>query len=123
MDAKALRQYLLTQPEAIESFPFGPDAAVYKVRGKMFALTGHFYGADAVNLKCDPHEAMALRDIFSSVKAAYHMNKLHWNTVLLDSSIPEGEIRRMVDNSFALVVRGLRKKERDAFKAKYAIGE
>lgn len=121
MDSTALRQYLLSKPEAVEDFPFGPEIAVYKVRGKMFALTGHFLGGEAVNLKCDPHQAMALRDIFSAVKPAYHMNKLHWNTVLLDGSLPQGELQQQVDASFALVVAGLKKKERDAFKAKYAL--
>ncbi|WP_417355439.1 MmcQ/YjbR family DNA-binding protein [Gallaecimonas pentaromativorans] len=122
MTPAQLRQYLLSKPEAIEDFPFGPEAAVYKIRGKMFALTGHFLGGDAVNLKCDPHQALALRDIFSAVKPAYHMNKLHWNTLLLDGTVPAGEIERMVDSSYALVVAGLKKKDREAIKAKYGIG-
>ncbi|WKE67516.1 MmcQ/YjbR family DNA-binding protein [Gallaecimonas kandeliae] len=121
MDSQALRHYLLQKPEAQEDYPFGPEIAVYKVRGKMFALLGHFQGHDSVNLKCDPFEAQALRDIFPAVKPGYHMNKLHWNTVLLDGSVPAGELERMVDASFALVVAGLKKADRLAFQAKYGL--
>jgi predicted DNA-binding protein (MmcQ/YjbR family) len=70
-------------------------------------------------LKCDPHEALILRDIFSAVKPGYHMNKRHWNTVLLDGSIPRGEVERMADNSYALVVRGMRKADRQALEIRH----
>ena len=110
-----LQHYLLNKPEASEDFPFGPDAAVYKVHGKMFALV--FQRQQqllAINLKCDPLEAQQLRDVFSAVTPGYHMNKRHWNTVLLDGTVPGGEIERMVDHSFRLVVEGLPKKQRRA---------
>ena len=65
-----------------------------------------------MNLKCDPEEAFHLRDIFEAVIPGYHMNKTHWNTIILDSSIPKGEIQRMMDNSYALVVKSLTKAQK-----------
>ncbi len=94
------------------SFPFGPDAMVYKVAGKMFGL---IYQKDEVlrlNLKCDPEHAQELRHIFSSVIPGYHMNKKHWNTVLLNGELPKGEIERQIDHSYQLVVNKLPKKQR-----------
>ncbi|WP_323847221.1 MmcQ/YjbR family DNA-binding protein [Microbulbifer magnicolonia] len=114
MDRKTVREHLLARPEAIEDFPFGPEVAVFRVRGKMFALLGHREGVDSVNLKCDPDEAQALRDIFPGVIPGYHMDKKHWNTVLLDGTVPDYEIERMMDRSYGLIVKGLRKVEREA---------
>jgi predicted DNA-binding protein (MmcQ/YjbR family) len=113
------RQYLLAKPEAVEDFPFGPQVAVMKIRGKMFATLVVNPGAGkdgtaSMNLKCEPNEAAILRDIFAAVKPGYHMNKRHWNTIALDGSIPRGEIERMVDNSYALVVQGLPRAARQA---------
>lgn len=119
MDYPAARTYLLSRPEAIEDFPFGPDVAVFKIKGKMFALLGTRNGVSSVNLKCDPDEAQALRDIFSGVLPGYHMDKKHWNTVLLDGSVPDYEIERMMDRSYGLVVKGLRKIEREALLLTY----
>lgn len=107
MNASAARKYLLAKPEAVEDFPFGPAVAVMKIWKKMFATLAEDAGVARMNLKCDPHEALILREIFSAVRPGYHMNKRHWNTVVLDGSIPRGEIERMVDNSYALVVRAL----------------
>ena len=72
-----------------------------------------------MNLKCDPDQALALRDIFTAVLPGYHMNKKHWNTIKLDGSIPEGEIQRMIDHSFALVVGGLSKKVREGMEVRH----
>lgn len=118
MNGRALRKYLLSKPEAMEDFPFGPRVAVMKIQSKMFATLVE-EEAVSMNLKCDPHEAMILRDIFPAVKPGYHMNKRHWNTVILDGSIPRGEIERMVDNSYALVLRGLPKKTRQALEIRH----
>jgi len=101
------RQHLLAQPEAWEDFPFGPDVAVMKVLDRMFATLATQDGVASMNLKCDPDEALILRDIFDAVRPGYHMNKRHWNTIILDGSVPDGEIRRMIENSYALVVAGL----------------
>ncbi len=119
MNGKQAQRYLLSKPESIEAFPFGPDVYVYKVRGKMFATLGFNNNVARMNLKCDPEEALALRDIFESVLPGYHMNKAHWNTVILDGSIPTGELERMIDRSFGLVVKGLKKSERQALEIRY----
>lgn len=119
MTPDQLRQYLLEKPEAFEDFPFGPEVAVIKVATKMFATLSDKDALCRVNLKCDPHEAQILRDIFTAVKPGYHMNKRHWNTVLLDGSIPRGEIERMVDNSYALVVKGMPLAARQALEIRH----
>ncbi len=119
MTYDSVRDYLLGKPEAIEDFPFGPDVAVFKVGGRMFATLVHGPGCARMNLKCDPHEALMLRDIFSAVLPGYHMNKRHWNTVLLDGSVPGGEIERMADNSYALVVKGLPRAQRQGLEIRH----
>ena len=119
MDFDAARTYFLSRPEAVEDFPFGPDVYVYKILGKMFATLGTEDGLARINLKCDPEEALALRDIFEAVLPGYHMNKAHWNTVLLDGSIPRGEIERMIDRSYGLVVKKLRKKTREGLEVRH----
>ncbi len=107
MDYARAKAYLLSQPEAVEDYPFGLEAAVFKVRNKMFGLLMQGKEEARVNLKCDPDEALALRDIFPGITPGYHMNKKHWNTVLLDNSVPDGEIERMIDNSYLLVIQGM----------------
>ena len=109
MNYSDARSYLLNKPLAIETFPFGPDVAVMKVQGKMFATLAMNDGVANMNLKCDPHEALILRDMFESVIPGYHMNKLHWDTVILNGTVPDGEVKRMIDNSFLLVVDTLTK--------------
>ena len=92
---------------------------VYKVKGKLFAIVSKHEASEHevsgpktsihINLKCDPDEAQALRDIYSSIRPGYHMNKKHWNTVDMPGDVPEGELMRMIDQSYALVVKGLKK--------------
>jgi predicted DNA-binding protein (MmcQ/YjbR family) len=113
MDADSARKYLLCRPEAWEDYPFGPEVAVFKIGKKMFATLGYEGDSARVNLKCDPDEAQFLRDMFEAVTPGYHMNKTHWNTVVLDGSIPTPEIERMMDRSFGLVVRSMKKAERE----------
>ncbi len=114
MDETQAHTYLLTLPGATRDYPFGPDVAVYRVMNKMFATLAQGRGEPWfwLNLKCDPFEAQALRDIFASVRPGYHMNKSLWNTLVLDDSIPRGEIERMMENSYALIVASLAKKTR-----------
>ena len=114
MDYQQARNYLLSHPEAEEDYPFGPDVAVMKVKGKMFATLAMEGDSPRTNLKCDPDEAVMLRDIFDGVIPGYHMNKRHWNTVILDGDVPSAEIERMMDRSYGLVVRGLKKQQREA---------
>lgn len=114
------KAYLVSKPEAEECFPFGDDVAVFKIRGKMFATFWlSFEGGPAMNLKCDPDQALALRDIFDAVIPGYHMNKKHWNTIKLNGTVPDFEIERMVDHSYDLVVQSLPKADRVALRVKF----
>lgn len=119
MNRTAVEHYLANKPESELDYPFGPDAAVYKVKDKIFAIAGNFRGRPSVNLKCDPDQALGLRDIFEGVVPGYHMNKKHWNTVILDGTVPGGEIERMVDHSYGLVVKSLTKAKRQALELSY----
>ena len=114
MKYKSAEKYLLNKPESRHDFPFGPDVAVFKVKSKMYATLSKRDGVAHMNLKCEPYRAAALRDVFEAVIPGYHMNKLHWNTVILDGSICENEIKKMIDHSYALVVNGLKKNEKNA---------
>jgi predicted DNA-binding protein (MmcQ/YjbR family) len=120
MDQQEVREYLSNKPFTVETFPYGDDISVFKVKHKMFATLavdnmtkGEDESADnensswRVNLKCDPQEAIMLRNKFQSVIPGYHMSKVHWNTIKLDGSVPKGEILRMIDNSFNLVVNNM----------------
>ena len=107
MDFAALRAYLLSKSEAVEDFPFDTTTLVLKVGGKMFAALGINDQPLRVNLKCDPFQAEILREQYSAVLPGYHMNKRHWNTVVLDGSLPEEKLRAMIDESYRLVVAGL----------------
>ena len=121
MNCQDVRAYLLGKPAAFEDFPFRLDVAVMKVGDKMFATLAARDGAASMNLKCDPHEALILRDIFPAVKPGYHMNKRHWNTIMLDGTVPAGELRRMIDNSYTLVVRGMRRAQRQPLEIRYGL--
>lgn len=123
MDFAALRAYLLIKPEAQEDFPFGPDAYVYKLQGKMFALLYEKDGQARVNLKCEPQQAQQLRDVFQSVIPGWHMNKTHWNTVLLGGDVPPAELQRMVDHSYARVLHSLTVAQRRFLTTRYSSTE
>jgi predicted DNA-binding protein (MmcQ/YjbR family) len=92
---------------AVEDYPFGDGVAVFKVGGRMFALIPLEGNPGSVNLKCDPELATELRGRYLAVRPGYHQNKRHWNTVDLDGSIEDGELRWMIDHSYQLVVAGL----------------
>lgn len=111
-----LHDYCLSMAGAEETFPFGESVLVFKVAGKMFALTNIERLPFSVSLKCDPEKAVVLRDRYSAVQPGYHLNKAHWNTVELDQGIPDEEIRAWIDHSYELVVRTLRRAERDALR-------
>ncbi len=111
---------LMAFPEAEPTYPFDERVAVFKIRGRMFAL--YIPGRNAVaemNLKCDPDQALALRDVFPAIRPGYHMNKKHWNTLTLDGSIPLEEVQRQIEHSFWLVVEGLKKADKVAVRARY----
>jgi predicted DNA-binding protein (MmcQ/YjbR family) len=105
MDLPDVIAYFLSRPGAEESMPFGPDALVYKVAGKVFALALPDDFPPRINLKCDPERAIDLRDRFPSILPGYHMNKKHWNTILLDGSVPGPLLRELIDHSYSLVRR------------------
>jgi predicted DNA-binding protein (MmcQ/YjbR family) len=101
-----VEEYCLSLPSVTEDYPFGDGVAVWKVNGKMFALTQPPGKPDRVNLKCDPTLAIALRQEYHpSVREGYHQNKKHWNTVDLDGKVPDAELKRMIDHSYELVAR------------------
>ncbi len=109
MDLAQFREYCLGKAHAIEDEPFGPDVLVFKVASKMFALAALDEVPTTVNLKCDPDLALDLRDRYEQVRPGYHMNKKHWNTVEIESGIPDAELRKMIDHSYDLVIKGLPK--------------
>jgi predicted DNA-binding protein (MmcQ/YjbR family) len=96
----------------VEDYPFGEGVAVFKVGGRMFALVPLEGSPGSVNLKCDPELAVELRARYPSVRPGYHQNKRHWNTVELDGSVPDDELREMIDESYRLVVSRLPRRER-----------
>src|SRR5467141_1883100 len=116
MDLEQFREYCLRKSGVTEGTPFGPDVLVFKVGGKMFALAALDEVPAIANLKCDPDLALELRDRYEQVRPGYHMNKKHWNTVELESGIPDAELRKMIDHSYGLVVRGLPKATRKKLK-------
>lgn len=102
MDIESLREYCLSLPDVSESFPFDETTLVFKVKGKMFLLTD-LEGQLSMNVKCDPEKAVELREQFTSVKPGYHMNKKHWNTVIIDGSVPDKVLIDWINESYHLV--------------------
>ena len=100
-------------PEVTEEQPFSPGVDVYKVAGKIFAILSAEDKPPAISLKCDPILALELREEFEAVIPGYHLNKVHWNTVVLNGSVPDEEIKNMISHSYELVVKGLPKALRD----------
>jgi len=126
MDQKKVHEYLIKKPLVIVTQPFAQEVDVYKVNHKMFAtlLLGNEGKKNEegdliwwLNLKCDPDEALLLRDTFPSVIPGHHMNKRLWNTVILDNSIAQSDIEKMIDNSFNLVVSNMPDKDRETIEA------
>jgi predicted DNA-binding protein (MmcQ/YjbR family) len=116
MNIESFRKYCLKKRGVTEEFPFDENTLVFKVMGKMFALTDLVDLPFTINLKCDPEKAIELREKYDAVQPGYHMNKKHWNTVTIDNSIPENELLEMVDHSYNLVVEGLKKSDREKLK-------
>lgn len=107
MDFATLRSYLLSKPGAVEDFPFDHVTLVLKVGGKIFALLGLDEEPLRINLKAIPEQAVILRELYPAVIPGYHMNKRHWNTVILDDSLADDAVLGMIDESYRLVVLGL----------------
>jgi predicted DNA-binding protein (MmcQ/YjbR family) len=112
MNLERYRTFCLAKKGVTEEFPFGSETMVFKVMGKMFALT-NVESFASINLKVDPETGVELREKYPSVLPGYHMNKKHWITVLMDGSIPDKILCQWTDNSYQLVVASLPKKQQE----------
>ncbi len=108
MDYAAVLARCCSLPGATEGYPFGEGALVFKVGGKMFAILS----AEGVSLKCDPVFAVAFREQYPAVTAGYHLDKRHWNTVVLDGTVPSDVLDEWINDSYQLVMAGLTKAQR-----------
>ena len=109
MNVEEIRLYCITKKGVEESFPFDKETLVFKVSNKMFALLSLENGS-SINLKCDPEEAVILREHYNEITPGYHMNKKHWNTVIFNQTLSDNLIKELIDNSYNLIVNSLSKK-------------
>ena len=112
MHLENLRDYLLSKPGATEDFPFDENTLVFKVKGKMFGLMPLEALPLRISLKCNPERALELRETYAAIEGAYHMNKTHWNGIMLDGTVPSELIRELIDHSYDLVVAKLNRADR-----------
>ncbi|UOB19078.1 MmcQ/YjbR family DNA-binding protein [Abyssalbus ytuae] len=113
MDIEHLREYCISKKGVTEEFPFDNDTLVFKVMGKMFALSSlkrWEEGEPSINLKCDPDRALELREQYNSIKPGFHMSKKHWNTVYINADAPYKLVIELIDHSYQMVVKALPKK-------------
>lgn len=104
MDIESIRMYALSKPDVEESFPFGETTLVFKTKGKIFLLMGLDAHPFSFNVKCDPEKAIQLREDYpDSVLPGYHMNKKHWNTVVVDGRVSIALLKEMIDDSYNLI--------------------
>ena len=108
MNIEEYREYCISKPGVTESFPFDQNTLVFKVMNKMFALT-NVEGFASINLKCDPDYAIELREQYEGIKPGYHMSKKHWNTCMTDFDVPDDLLRKLIDDSYDLIVSKLTK--------------
>lgn len=109
MDLPDVIDFFLSKSGVEESTPFGPDILVYKVAGKIFAIASPDDVPARINLKCDPQRAIELREQYEAIIPGFHMNKKHWNTLILDGSLPPKLLRELIEHSYQLVVSKARK--------------
>jgi predicted DNA-binding protein (MmcQ/YjbR family) len=114
MDIEKVRDWCIKKKGVTESLPFDEDTPVYKVLGKMFLLL-NLNPPVSINIKCEPEMAVELRERYDAVTPGYHMNKVHWNTVTLDGSIPDKHIYDWIDLSYNLVLSTFPKKDKETF--------
>jgi predicted DNA-binding protein (MmcQ/YjbR family) len=112
MELSDVIAYCLSLPEAEETTPFGPDVLVYKVGGKMFALAAPDDFPARVNLKCNPDRSLEMRDRYAAIQPGWHMNKKHWNTLVLDGTLPPELIQELIAHSYQLVFESLSPKKK-----------
>ena len=103
MNIEEIRDYCLAKPNVEEALPFGPDTLVYKIKGKIFLLMGMDRVPLQFNVKCDPQNAIELREEYDCVIPGYHMNKKHWNTIVVDGSVSNAQLKEWIDWSYDLV--------------------
>jgi len=113
MNIEALREYCLSKKAVTEDFPFGESTLVFRVKNKIFLLVSLDASPLQFNAKCEPDKAVELREQYDAVRPGYHMNKKHWNTVVIDGSVPSALIKEMIDDSYNLIVQSLPKKLRE----------
>jgi len=111
MNVESLREYCLAKPDVTEETPFGPETIVYKISGKIFLLTGLDSADLRFNVKCDPEKALELREEYPCVLPGYHMNKKHWNTIVVDGSVSSRLLKEWIDHSYELVKSSLPRKK------------
>ena len=116
MDAETLREYCLKKKFVTEGFPFGEDTLVFKVAGKIFLLVSLNANPLQFNAKCDPEKAIEWREEYNSIQPGYHMNKKHWNTVTIDGSVSTALLKKLIDDSYNLIVQSLPKKIKDSLR-------
>jgi predicted DNA-binding protein (MmcQ/YjbR family) len=112
MTPDELRDFCLDRNGAYEDFPFSPEISVFKVGGKIFAISALDGRPLQVSLKCEPELAVRLREAHEAIVPGYHLNKRHWNTVTLDAGVPDETVRELIEDSYDLVVAGLPRMER-----------
>jgi len=111
MNIEQIREYCLKKKGVTEEFPFDEETLVFKAAGKIFLLASLESIPLQINLKCDPEKAVEIREEYEAVQPGYHMNKKHWNTIIIDGSVPAKKIFEWIDNSYRLVVAGLKKSD------------
>ena len=116
MNIEELREYCLSKKGVKETLPFGPDTLVFKVLDKAFVLTGFENNPLSFNVKCDPDKAIDLREKYTCVQPGYHMNKKHWNTIVVEESANDKLLKEWIDDSYNLVVDKLTKKQKEILK-------
>ena len=113
MNIETLREYCLSKKAVTEDFPFGEDTLVFRVLNKIFLLVSLSSNPLQFNAKCDPDKVIELRDQYDAVQPGYHMNKKHWNTIIMNGGLSNAQLKEMIDDSYNLIVQSLPKKERE----------
>jgi predicted DNA-binding protein (MmcQ/YjbR family) len=116
MNIESISEYCRKKKGVTEDFPFDEDTLAIRVMNKIFLLASLEKVPLQINLKCEPEYAVELRERYASVQPGFHMNKSHWNTVLIDGSIPKSELKEMIDHSYEQVVKGLKKSDKEKLK-------
>jgi predicted DNA-binding protein (MmcQ/YjbR family) len=115
MDIEAIHEFVLhLHPQVAATQPFGPDTLVFKIVGKVFMLLSLDEVPTRINLKCEPDRAVELRESYAAIIPGYHMNKKHWNTIIIDGTLQRSFIQEMIRDSYELVVAKLPKKQKEA---------